>query len=127
MANAMRFTTTELSDLETRIANAAGEALAIELAAFDEMVLMAVAHADSIKAAADALSVIDVTAALAELAQEQGYCRPKVDDSLAFEIVAGRHPVVEQALSGRRRSRSWPMTAIFRRPTRAMTAARSGC
>jgi DNA mismatch repair protein MutS len=44
MANAMRFTTTELSDLETRIANAAGEALAIELAAFDEMVLMAVAH-----------------------------------------------------------------------------------
>jgi DNA mismatch repair protein MutS len=98
MANAMRFTTTELSDLETRIANAAGEALAIELAAFDEMVLMAVAHADSIKAAADALSVIDVTAALAELAQEQGYSRPKVDDSLAFEIVAGRHPVVEQAL-----------------------------
>ncbi len=98
MANAMRFTTTELSDLETRIANAAGEALAIELAAFDELVLMAVGHADSIKAAADALSVIDVTAALAELAQEQGYSRPKVDDSLAFEIVAGRHPVVEQAL-----------------------------
>jgi len=98
MANAMRFTTTELSDLETRIANAAGEALSIELAAFDEMVTMAVAHADAIKAAADALSVIDVTAALAELAQEQGYARPKVDDSLAFEIVAGRHPVVEQAL-----------------------------
>ena len=98
MANAMRFTTTELSDLETRIANAAGEALAIELAAFDEMVLLCVSHADAIKAAADALSVIDVTAALAELAQEQGYARPRVDDSLAFEIVAGRHPVVEQAL-----------------------------
>ena len=98
MANAMRFTTTELSDLETRIANAAGEALAIELAAFDGLVLLAVSHADAIKAAADALSVIDVTAALAELAQEQGYARPRVDDSLAFEIVAGRHPVVEQAL-----------------------------
>ena len=98
MANAMRFTTTELSDLETRIANAAGEALAIELAAFDDLVLMAVSQADAIKGAADALSVIDVTAALAELAQEQGYARPRVDDSLAFEIVAGRHPVVEQAL-----------------------------
>ncbi|WP_290886552.1 DNA mismatch repair protein MutS [Hoeflea sp.] len=98
MANAMRFTTTELSDLETRIANAAGEALAIELAAFDALVRLAVSHADAIKAAADALSVIDVTAALAELAQEQGYARPRVDDSLAFEIVAGRHPVVEQAL-----------------------------
>ena len=98
MANAMRFTTTELSDLETRIANAAGQALNIELTIFDELVALAVSHADAIKAAADALSVIDVTAALAELAQEQGYCRPRVDDSLAFEIVAGRHPVVEQAL-----------------------------
>ena len=98
MANAMRFTTTELSDLETRIANAAGEALVIELAAFEDLVALAVAHADVIKAAADALSVIDVTAGLAELAQEQGYARPRVDDSLAFEITAGRHPVVEQAL-----------------------------
>jgi DNA mismatch repair protein MutS len=108
MANAMRFTTTELSDLETRIANAAGEALAIELAAFDELVLLVVSHAETIKAAADALSVIDVTAALAELAQEQGYCRPKVDASLAFEITAGRHPVVEQAL---RRQAEQPFVA----------------
>ncbi|KGF69309.1 DNA mismatch repair protein MutS [Hoeflea sp. BAL378] len=108
MANAMRFTTTELSDLETRIANAAGEALAIELAAFDELVLLAVSEAEAIKAAADALSVIDVTAALADLAQEQGYARPRVDDSLAFEIVAGRHPVVEQAL---RRQAAQPFVA----------------
>jgi len=108
MANAMRFTTTELSDLETRIANAAGEALTIELAAFDALVLLAVSHADAIKAAADALSVIDVTAALAELAQEQGYARPRVDDSLAFEITAGRHPVVEQAL---RRQAAQPFVA----------------
>jgi DNA mismatch repair protein MutS len=62
----------------------------------------------TIKAAADALSVIDVTAALAELAQEQGYCRPKVDASLAFEITAGRHPVVEQAL---RRQAEQPFVA----------------
>jgi DNA mismatch repair protein MutS len=108
MANAMRFTTTELSDLETRIASAAGEALAIELAAFEELVLLVVSHAETIKAAADALSVIDVTAALAELAQEQGYCRPKVDASLAFEITAGRHPVVEQAL---RRQAEQPFVA----------------
>ena len=108
MANAMRFTTTELSDLETRIANAAGEALTIELAAFDELVKLAVVHADAIKAAADALSVIDVTAALAELASEQGYARPRVDDSLAFEIIAGRHPVVEQAL---RRQAAQPFVA----------------
>ena len=98
MASAMRFTTTELADLETRIANAAGQALAIELQAFDRMTAEVVAAAEPIKAAARALAVIDVAAGLAALAEEQGYCRPVVDDSRMFSIVAGRHPVVEQAL-----------------------------
>jgi DNA mismatch repair protein MutS len=44
------------------------------------------------------MAIIDVSAGLAALAQNEGYCRPKVEDSLAFEIVGGRHPVVEQAL-----------------------------
>ncbi|MFN7008907.1 MAG: DNA mismatch repair protein MutS [Allorhizobium sp.] len=104
MASAMRFTTTELADLETRIANAAGQALAIELEAFERMTAAVVAAAEPIKAAARALAVIDVAAGLAALAEEQGYCRPLVDDSNMFSIVAGRHPVVEQAL--RRQSAS---------------------
>ncbi|MBV2142299.1 DNA mismatch repair protein MutS [Falsochrobactrum sp. TDYN1] len=98
MANAMRFTTTELAELESRIANAADRALSIELAIFEELTAEAVSHADSIRAAAAALSVFDVSASLAVLADEQGYCRPLVDDSLSFNIIAGRHPVVEQAL-----------------------------
>ncbi len=98
MANAMRFTTTELAALESKIANAADRALSIELAIFEELTAEAVSHADSIRAAAAALSVFDVSASLAVLADEQGYCRPLVDDSLSFNIVAGRHPVVEQAL-----------------------------
>ncbi|MCF1493462.1 DNA mismatch repair protein MutS [Agrobacterium vitis] len=98
MANAMRFTTTELADLESRIANAAGQALDIELAAFERMRQAVVTEAEAIKKAARALAVIDVAAGLAVLAEEQGYCRPLVDDSRMFSIVAGRHPVVEQAL-----------------------------
>ena len=98
MASAMRFTTTELADLESRIANAAGQALSIELEAFERMTAAVVAAAEPIKAAARALAVIDVAAGLAALAEEQGYCRPLVDDSRMFAIVAGRHPVVEQAL-----------------------------
>ncbi|MFC3318413.1 DNA mismatch repair protein MutS [Rhizobium rosettiformans] len=98
MANAMRFTTTELADLESRIANAAGQALSLELAAFDRMVAQVIAAAEPIKAAARALAVIDVAAGLAALSEEQGYCRPLVDDSRMFKITAGRHPVVEQAL-----------------------------
>ncbi len=98
MANAMRFTTTALSDLETKIANAADRALTIELEAFDRLSAMVVAEAEAIKAAALALAVVDVSAGLATLADEQAYCRPLVDTSKMFAIDGGRHPVVEQAL-----------------------------
>jgi len=98
MANAMRFTTTELSDLETKIANAADRALTIELEAFDRLSAMVVAQAEAIKAAALALAVVDVSTGLATLAEEQAYCRPLVDTSKMFAIDGGRHPVVEQAL-----------------------------
>ncbi|CAM1634716.1 DNA mismatch repair protein MutS [Bartonella choladocola] len=98
MANAMRFTTTELADLESRIANAADRALTIELELFDKLVEEIADQADFIRQAAMALAVFDVSASNAFLAEEQGYCRPLVDQSLDFEIVAGRHPVVEQAL-----------------------------
>jgi len=108
MANAMRFTTTELADLESRIANAADKALAIELKAFDAMVAAVVADAEAIKAGARALSVIDVASGLALLAEEQAYCRPVVDASRMFAIEGGRHPVVEQAL---RRQSSGPFVA----------------
>jgi DNA mismatch repair protein MutS len=108
LANAMRFTTPELADLESRIADAAGRALAIELALFDDLRDAVLAVADAIREGARALAVLDVAAALADLADTQGWCRPVVDASLAFAITAGRHPVVEQAL---RRERAGPFIA----------------
>ncbi|WP_142593883.1 DNA mismatch repair protein MutS [Pseudorhizobium endolithicum] len=98
MANAMRFTTTELADLESRIANAADRALSIELAAFARMVEAVTGQAEAIKKGARAIASIDVAAGLACLAEEWGYHRPVVDGSRMFAIVGGRHPVVEQAL-----------------------------
>jgi DNA mismatch repair protein MutS len=98
MANAMRFTTTELAELETKIANAADRALAIEVETFEAMAREVVAEAEAIKAAALALATIDVSAGLAVLAEEQNYTRPTVDRSRMFAIEGGRHPVVEQAL-----------------------------
>jgi DNA mismatch repair protein MutS len=98
MADAMRFSTVELGGLEARIASASDRALRIELGVFDDLAGRALAEAGPITAAADALAVIDVTAALAELAAEAGWTRPVVDHSLAFRIEAGRHPVVEAAL-----------------------------
>ncbi|MEO0636848.1 MAG: DNA mismatch repair protein MutS [Pseudomonadota bacterium] len=98
MANAMRFTTTELSDMESRMANAAGRAIQIELEQF-EVMRQAVLDADSqLRAASGAIAALDVAAGHAELALSEGYCRPHVDASMAFEVTAGRHPVVEAAL-----------------------------
>ncbi len=108
MANAMRFTTTELADLESRIANAADRALTIEFEIFDRLTAAVVAAAETISAASQALAVLDVSAALAVLAEEQGYCRPVIDQSTMFHVVAGRHPVVEQAL---RRQAEGPFVA----------------
>lgn len=101
MAGAMRFSTTELAEFEQKIASAADRALALELAHFEALTAETLAAADAIKAAADALSALDVSAALAELADASNWTRPVVDHSLAFEIVGGRHPVVEAALKAR--------------------------
>ena len=98
LASAVRFTTTELADLEARIAGAADRALAIELEVFDELTAAVVAEAAALQAISDGLSVLDVAAGLAVLAEAEDYCRPVVDRSLAFAIEGGRHAVVEQAL-----------------------------
>ncbi|WOS63141.1 DNA mismatch repair protein MutS [Sinorhizobium fredii] len=108
MASAMRFTTTELAELETKIANAADRALAIELEAFEAMAREVVADAEAIKTAALALATLDVSAGLAVLAEEQNHARPVVDHSRMFLIDGGRHPVVEQAL---RRQAASPFVA----------------
>jgi DNA mismatch repair protein MutS len=98
MAGAMRFTTTELADLESKIASAGERSLAIEFEIFDHLAQAIIDAGEAIKAAAQGLSVLDVSAALAKLAQEENYARPVVDDSRAFDIKGGRHPVVELAL-----------------------------
>jgi DNA mismatch repair protein MutS len=100
LAGQVRFTTAELSGLEAKIADAADRALSLELEIFDRLTARVIAALEDIKAAGAALAAIDVAAALAALAAERGYVRPQVDDSRAFVIADGRHPVVEQALVG---------------------------
>ena len=98
MANAMRYSTPELSELEARIAQAAERAIALELEIFDGLLRQVLDAAQPITEAANALAALDVTAALAELAVQRRWVRPAIDDSLAFHVEAGRHPVVEAAL-----------------------------
>jgi DNA mismatch repair protein MutS len=99
LAGQVRFTTTELGELEARIANAADRALALELETFENLAANVMAATAEIRAAAEALARLDVAAGLAQLAAERHYLRPEVDEGLDFVIEGGRHPVVEQALS----------------------------
>ncbi len=98
LANAVRFTTKDLSEIEGRIASAGERALAIELEVFAELCALVTAQERVLSDVSAALAELDHTAALAELAHEQGWVRPQVDASDVFEIRGGRHPVVEQAL-----------------------------
>ena len=98
LASAVRFTTGELAELDAKIARARDEVLARELELFAALVDALMARREAITAAAGALAEIDVSAGLAELAASDNYARPRVDDTIAFDIKGGRHPVVEQAL-----------------------------
>ncbi len=97
-ASAVRFATLELSDLESRIRNAGDRALEIERTVFEALRGEVIARAGAIGALARALAEIDLAAALAEQAATARWTRPVVTADRAFEITAGRHPVVEAAL-----------------------------
>jgi DNA mismatch repair protein MutS len=98
LASSMRYSTVELGELEAKIASAADKALALEMKLFEDLVAEALGRASEIGRAAAALAALDVAAALAEIAVSERYARPQIDDSTAFAIKQGRHPVVEQAL-----------------------------
>jgi DNA mismatch repair protein MutS len=99
LAGQVRFTTTELGELEAKIASAADRALGRELDIFQKLTDAVIAAGDAIKSCADALASLDVASALATLAVERDYARPEIDEGLAFVVEGGRHPVVEEALS----------------------------
>ena len=100
LASAVRYTTVELGELESKISRAAERALAVELKLFEDLVGEVAARADEIAGAARALAGLDLAAALAELAVERNYTRPSVDSGLGFFVRAGRHPAVEALAAG---------------------------
>jgi DNA mismatch repair protein MutS len=99
LANAERFTTPELREMETGILSASERAAAMEREIFESVRQEVLAHADSIRAAADAVAELDALQSLAEVARRDGWVRPELDTSESLEIRAGRHPVVEHVLA----------------------------
>ncbi len=97
-AGQVRFTTIDLSQIETRILNAGNHALEIEKRLYAKLNEAILSEHAGIGVAARGLAEIDLSAAFADLASDEDWCEPRVDDSRAFAVTGGRHPVVERAL-----------------------------
>ena len=97
-AQSVRFTTTELAELERDMSSAADRALAHELDIFERLRAMVLARAEALSGAAAALAQLDVAIAAAVMATSRHYCRPDISDGVCFNIEKGRHTVVETML-----------------------------
>jgi DNA mismatch repair protein MutS len=96
LVNAERFTTPELKEYESKILDAQEKIVEIERRLFGELRSAIAGEARRIRQTALALAEVDVLSGLAHVAALRDYCRPKFDASADIEIMAGRHPVIEQ-------------------------------
>ena len=97
-ANQVRFTTVPLSEIETKILNAGNHAIELEKRIYQSLTKEILRLSDEISGAASGLAELDIATSLAKITQSNAWIRPTVDNSKAFEISGGRHPVVEAAL-----------------------------
>ncbi|MDE5060037.1 DNA mismatch repair protein MutS [Wolbachia endosymbiont of Drosophila aff. chauvacae BK-2020] len=95
LANSMRYTTNELKALENKILTARDAAIGLEMKIFSELCSEVAKESEKIALAANALAKLDIRTAFAELAVQNNYVKPIIDDSKEFNICSGRHPVVE--------------------------------
>jgi len=119
-AGQVRFTTVPLNEIEMRILNAGNHALEIEKRHYEGLKAAILAASGPIGLAARGLAEIDLSAGFADLAAAETWAEPAVDDSRAFLVTGGRHPVVERAL---RRQASGPFVANDCELTEAGTPA----
>lgn len=100
LANNERYISPELKELEEKIVGATSKRTALEYQLFVEIRDKVKDASDRLFGSAKASALIDVVSSLADLAGEENYVRPVVDNSNALEIKDGRHPVVEKMLTG---------------------------
>ncbi len=96
LVNAERFTTSELKELEAKVLDAEDRILALERDLFLEVRARAAAQAARIRSTAAAVAEVNFYAALAQVAVERRYTRPRFSSAAEVKIVAGRHPVIEK-------------------------------
>lgn len=98
MANAERFITPELKEVEGKVLGAEDRAKALEFEEFTKIRAAVTDDVPALQRTADALATLDVLLSFAETAQKFQHTRPTLEDSRQLEIIEGRHPVLEQTL-----------------------------
>ena len=101
MAGNMRFTTARLIDLDNDIRSAGEKASAIEDEIITDFIARIRTIADDLLSTADLLADIDVWTSLSAVAEKYSWVRPTITDDCAFDVVGGRHPVIEMVLRTR--------------------------
>ncbi len=104
MTNVVRFTTVELSEEADKILHAEDRKLAVELELYEQLRQEILSSGEAILLAAEALAELDVATALADLALENHWTRPVLNEGMDLNIIGGRHPVVEAALKKENRT-----------------------
>lgn len=100
LTNCERYITQELKDLEGRILGAKDRSFGMEYAIFDDIRKVVANNLDRIEKTAKAIATLDVLTSLANVASDNNYTRPEVNQSSKIILKDSRHPVVEALLSG---------------------------
>jgi DNA mismatch repair protein MutS len=98
LANAERYVTPELKEWESKALDAEDRILALEVRLFGELRRDVAVHMTRLQSTAERVALVDVLAALAQLAERSGYVRPDMHTGYGLDIEAGRHPVVERMM-----------------------------
>ncbi len=98
MANAERFITPELKEMENKVLGAQERGKQLEQEEFTKLRLQVCEHIDPLQQTADALATLDILLGFAEIAQLQGHVKPLIDNSENLQIIEGKHPVLEQTM-----------------------------
>ena len=98
MAGNLRFTTSRLIDLDNDVRSAAEKAAGIEAEIINEFIESIRNIADNLLQTADLLADADVWCALTTVADKYSWVRPNMTDDCSFDIIGGRHPVIESVL-----------------------------
>ncbi|MCL4103712.1 UNVERIFIED_CONTAM: hypothetical protein GTU68_059791 [Idotea baltica] len=96
MANAERYITPELKEVENKILGADERLKALEYEEFLNLRETVLEHLEAIQMTAGAIAELDLLQGLAETARLYNYCRPVLNGSQNLYIKAGRHPVLDQ-------------------------------